>query len=80
MTRIAQIEVTDTYGGEANYCWVKRGTTNRQSRRGIIEAVKELAGWHRRCRVRVHDYGDMMEIRPTKSIGICQIAFVTWGD
>lgn len=21
-----EIEITDTFGGEANYCWVKRGT------------------------------------------------------
>lgn len=78
--RTAHIEITDTFGGEANYCWVIRGTTTRASRRGIVEAVKDLAGWRGWCRVHVTDYGDMMEIRPTQSSGVCQVAFVTWGD
>ena len=39
-----EIEVTDTFGGEANYCWVKRGTTKCRSRRGLIAAAKKLAG------------------------------------
>lgn len=34
-----EIEVTDTFGGEANYCWVKRGTTKCRSRRGQIAFV-----------------------------------------
>jgi hypothetical protein len=71
------IEVTDTFGGEANYCWVKRGTTKATSRRGIIAAVKRVAGWTDWCRVKVvyADY-DMMEIRPVNTSGICQVAFV----
>ena len=77
-TRIAHIEVTDTFGGEANYCWVKRGTTKAQSRRGIINAVKDLAGWTGWCRVKVEDWGDTMVVRPTDTSGVCQIAFVTW--
>ena len=74
------IEITDTFGGEANYCWVKRGTTKANSRRGRIEAAKKLAGWNGWCRVQVLDFGDMLEIRPTQSSGVCQIAFVTWAD
>lgn len=70
-----RIEVTDTFGGDANYCWVKRGTTRATSRRGIISAVKRVAGW--RCRVRVEEWGDTIVVRPTQSSGVCQIAFVT---
>lgn len=80
MTTTAQIEITDTFGGEANYCWVKRATTKATSRRGIIKAVKDAAGWTGWCRVNVSDFGDMMEIRPTQSSGIPQVAFVTWND
>ncbi len=75
-----EIEITDTYGGESNYSWVKRGVTRANSRRGKIEAVKRLAGWAGWCRVTVCDYGDMMEVRPTQASGVCQIAFVTWKD
>ena len=72
------IEVTDTFGGEANYCWVRRGMTRAKSRRGIINAVKEVAGWHGWCRVNVTSYGDGYEIRPTQSSGVPQVAFVNW--
>lgn len=71
------IEITDTFGGDANYCWVKRGTTRATSRRGIISAVKRLAGWQGGCRVRVEEWGDTIVVRPTQSSGVCQIAFVT---
>lgn len=78
MAQIAHIEVTDTFGGDANYCWVRRGTTRAKSRRGLIAAAKTLAGWHGWCRVNVSDMGDTMEIRPTESSGVCQVAFITW--
>jgi hypothetical protein len=70
------IEVTDTFGGEANYVWVKRGTTRRTSRRGLIQAAKDLAGWTGWCRVHVEDYGDSLTLRPTASSGVNQIAFI----
>ncbi len=75
-----QIEVTGTFGGEPNYCWVKRGTTNAKTRRGRIEAVKTLAGWRGWVRVQATDFGDMMEVRPTTGSGVCQVAFVTWKE
>lgn len=71
------IEVTDTYGGEANYCWVKRGKTSGTTRRRMIKDVKDLAGWTGWCRVKVESYGDMTVVRPVSTSGICQIAFVT---
>jgi hypothetical protein len=74
------IEVTDTFGGEPNYCWVKRGKTRAASRRGKIAAAKRLAGWEGWCRVKVEDCGDQLTIRPTDTSGVCQIAFVTWSD
>jgi hypothetical protein len=74
------IEVTDTFGGEANYCWVKRGATRATSRRGLIAAAKRVAGWTDWCRVKVEDWGDMLVVRPTDTSGVCQIAFVSWQD
>ncbi len=74
------IEVTDTFGGEANYCWVVRGTTRARTRRGVVRAVKRIAGWQGWCRVRVEYYGDAYTVRPTASSGVCQVAFATWAD
>lgn len=76
-----EIEVTDTFGGEANYCWVKRGTTRAQTRKGILAAVKRVAGWTDWCRVKVvHNSGDFLEVRPVDTSGVNQVAFVFWVD
>jgi hypothetical protein len=76
-----KIEVTDTFGGEANYCWVKRGTTKATSRRGLIKAIKDVAGWTDWCRVRVvYNDGDSIEVRPTATSDVCQVAFAHWVD
>jgi hypothetical protein len=77
---VYDIEVTDTFAGEANYCWVKRGRTRAKSRRGVVRAVKALAGWDGWCRVRVEDLGDMFVVRPTATSGVPQVAFATWAD
>jgi hypothetical protein len=73
-----QIEVTDTFGGEPNYCWVKRGKTRAKTRRGLVAAVKRVAGWQGWCRVDVWDTGGSLIVRPTLRSGVCQIAFVYW--
>jgi hypothetical protein len=69
-------ELTDTYGGEANYAWVRRGTTlvpDSASRRTIVRRVKaELGLTGTRCHT--HDHGDMIELRPA---GSCTVAFAT---
>lgn len=82
-----RFEHTDTFGGEANYCWVKRldvtqdareaiGLRKEDSRAAIIRAAKRWSGLTgERCDV--SDMGDMIEIRPRR---ICQIVFVTWED
>ena len=75
-----RIEVTDTFAGEANYCWVKRGTTGATTRRGQIAAAKRLAGWTGWCRVRIEHHGDALVVRPTNTSGVNQIAFVYWEE
>lgn len=39
------VEVTDTYGGEANYCWVKRYRVAANTERGAIWKVSRESGW-----------------------------------
>lgn len=74
-----KIEVTDTFGGEANYSWVRRfplSVADGATRPQIIRAAKASIGWTgHRCEV--EEYGEDYIIRPR---GICQIAFVTWDD
>lgn len=68
-------EMTDTYAGEANYCWVKRGTVKARSFRGAVIAAKHAVGWlPRRHRVTMR-CGDMVRI-DAKGAHICM--FITW--
>lgn len=39
------IEMTDTYGGEANYCWVNRFLVQASSERGAIGMVTRKTGY-----------------------------------
>ena len=71
-----EIEETDTFGGEANYCWVNRwhlpfGLTRKQ----LVRRAKKLAGWQgQRCRV--DDYGDMLRIDPLGRNAPCRVLFI----
>lgn len=70
-------EYTDTFAGEANYSWVRRGTffakENATQRQIISAAKKELGLTGVRCKT--FDNGDYFELRP---IGSCTVAFVNF--
>ncbi len=73
------VEYTDTFAGEANYCWVRRATIGArkdESQRSIMRRAKaavSVAG----LKGRTQSHGDAFEFRP---YGICTILFVTWSD
>ncbi|QEP52831.1 hypothetical protein AMP1_4 [Burkholderia phage AMP1] len=78
--RTLDIEVTDTFGGEANYCWVRRYSIevrDSTSTKQIVRRVKREIGWEDWCRVHVENYGDDITLRPTLASGVNQICFVT---
>ena len=66
------IEITDTFGGEANYCWVKRFTVKALSKRGAIIKAKREGGW-RGYKHRTLDYGDMTRLDLK---GACVVIFI----
>jgi len=69
------IEITDTFGGEANYSWVTRHKVRAKSARGAITRLNKHSGlrFHR-----VADYGDSIRF-DSKSGATC--AFLSeWGD
>ena len=68
------IEVTDTFGGEANYSWVRRYTVKAKSMRGAAIYLGRLEGgkWRKDM-----DCGDM---RRYKMIGACICAFITYSE
>jgi hypothetical protein len=69
------VELTDTFGGEANYSWVRRDSFELPagaSDRRIITAAKAALGLTgQRCRR--FDCGEGFELRP---VGSCTVAFV----
>lgn len=72
------IEVTDTFGGAANYGWVQRAELTvppALSRRSLVRRAKALMGWTgRRCAV--YAYGaEQLELRPYAS---CVVMFITY--
>ena len=67
------IEVTDTFGGVANYCWIRRETLDLPSNlsdRAIVRRAKRAAGLTGvRCETAPH--GDGFEIRPRGAAVVC---------
>jgi hypothetical protein len=53
MSKTYQIEITDTFGGEANYSWVRRYTYTANSIKGAVQKLaREYGpGWR-------YDYDD----------------------
>jgi len=69
-----QVELTDTFGDEANYAWVTRAEIEPKthSRRSIMRAAKAAVGITG-SRGQVSDYGDSWDFRPS---GVCMVLFV----
>lgn len=40
-----EIELTDTYGGEANYCWVKRAEIDAETLKQAVRKAKKHFGY-----------------------------------
>jgi len=86
------VEFTDTFGGEANYCWIKRATitmpdlmhygalgfTNATNRleRHLMRKAKAAMGLNG-VRGRREDWGDMIAFYP---YGSATVMFVTFRE
>lgn len=69
-------ELTDTFGGEANYSWVKRASFMagpETSKRALVRKAKQLLGLHGRHKA--EEYGDMIRLTFGRD---CIVAFITW--
>ena len=64
------VEMTDTFGGEANYCWVHRFIVSASSERGAMRKVAKKTGFA------VRNVGcDRWD-----AVGACVCYFVEWID
>jgi hypothetical protein len=73
-----EVEVTDTFAGEANYCWVRRYELPEScdTRLKRVRAAKRLAGYSG-VRATVSDYGGDLRI---DLHGMAIVIFVSWRD
>ena len=55
-------EVTDTFGGEANYCWVHQYIVHASSFAAAIRKVNAVEGYFKLDRIA--DFGDEVHWRP----------------
>ena len=84
MRTIIQYELTDTFAGEANYSWVRRGEAESKegedfSDLAAVRRVKkalDLSG----VRCCVDNYGDTIALYPRGSCTVCFITFHTYGN
>jgi hypothetical protein len=68
------LEMTDTFGGEANYAWVRRYTIKARSFRGAISALSRKLGGHFKIN---SNYGDFARY---DMIGAAICVFVYYAD
>ncbi|NYG46379.1 hypothetical protein GGD67_003850 [Bradyrhizobium sp. IAR9] len=72
------VELTDTFGGEANYSWVKRATLTfpvGASDRAIMRAAKQAMGLSA-VRGRLDSHGDAFEFRPYRTATVMFVSTV----
>lgn len=69
-------EYTDTFGGEANYCWANRGQVQANNLKQALRRAKKELGLTG-LKGTTHNYGDMIDYRPQ---GHCTVLFITWED
>ena len=69
-------EYTDTFGGEANYCWVNRGELQGKTDAARVREAKAAVGLTG-VRCRREDFGDAIALYPA---GCCTVLFIQWND
>jgi hypothetical protein len=76
MKMIITAEHTDTFGGQANYSWVRREEFEMKpeaTRIAVVREVKKRMGLQ--CRTITTDFGDHLSL---KFVGMAQILFIYW--
>ena len=71
-----KIEITDTFNGDANYCWVRRYTIRAKSLKSALTKAK--MHFYGVCpRHKASDYGDSLR---ADIVGDCVVFFIDYTD
>ena len=84
ITCVIQYEITDTFNGEANYSWVKRGKIyckpgEEVSDLAAVRRVKKEIDWNG-TPCRKENQGEDIALYPTGSCTVCFISFHYFGN
>lgn len=72
------VEYTDTFGGEPNYCWVRRAVVRGvEGKRAVLKEARRLVGLTGAKGKIVADYGDEWHWTPN---GCATVLMVRWSD
>lgn len=71
-TQWYKAEMTDTFGGEANYSWVQRVEVKATNEANAIRKIRKAFDLVN-IRCKKEDYGDQIVLRPS---GMCLIVFI----
>ena len=70
------VEMTDTFGGEANYCWATRDQIEANSLKQAITRFKKKHGVNVKHKLK-YDSGDF---RRVDLVDACVCIFASWGE
>lgn len=73
------LEYTDTFGGDANYSWIRRETMpskEGETQRSIMRRAKAEMGLTG-LKGETYNYGDFLQFKPR---GYCTVLFVQWEE
>ena len=68
-----KVEFTDTFGGEANYCWMKKYIVEADNLKQAITKAKKLRYCSPLPKHKTSDFGDMIRIDMVNS-NVCAFA------
>ena len=71
------VEMTDTFGGEPNYCWVRRTVIQANSARDAMRLARREFGYLAKHGRITRDYGDEIHWQPYSQ---CRVIMVRWSD
>lgn len=71
------VEMTDTFGGEPNYCWIRRAVVQANSTREALKLARREFGYLAKHGRITSDYGDEIHWKP---YGQHRVIMVRWSD
>ena len=70
------IEITDTFGGEANYSWIQRYKIKAKSKKGAMQKLSRSTGWNFRYEYDIPDESFTSRYKVKNNCVCCFISYL----